>query len=115
LSSRTRAGRVGFGTVVAGSARNAPGNLLATLERRDEAAHHFEAAIAEHDREDARVAQARTLHNHSRMLLDRGREADRPRAAALLARARAIADARGLAASAAKLARLESRLRQSLS
>jgi hypothetical protein len=73
--------------------------LLATVNSRwTEAAGHFEAAIATHERLEAGPLLARTLHAYARMLLARGQAIDRGRALGLLDRALATADALGMAA-----------------
>ena len=73
--------------------------LLATVRSRwTEAAGHFEAAIAAHDRLGAGPLLARTRYEYARMLLARGQATDRSRALALLDRALATADSLGMAA-----------------
>jgi len=101
---------VGFGALLGISVQGVRGNLLAAMGAWDEAAQHYERAIAEHDREQAAVVQARTLHAYARMLLARGHPRDRARAGALIERGATIAAATGLGASAQKLARLRETL-----
>jgi hypothetical protein len=73
--------------------------LLATVTARwAEAADHFEAAIAAHDRLGARPLLARTRYEYARMLLARGQPEDRSRALRLLDRAYATANTLGMAA-----------------
>jgi tetratricopeptide (TPR) repeat protein len=73
--------------------------LLATVRSRwTEAASHFEAAIAAHDRLGAGPLLARTRYEYARMLLARGQATDRSRALALLDPALATADSLGMAA-----------------
>jgi tetratricopeptide (TPR) repeat protein len=69
------------------------GLLAAYLERWDEAADHFEQAIADCRRMGARPYLARTEYEYGRALLARG---DRVRAKALIASARAAAEALGM-------------------
>src|SRR6266511_163185 len=72
--------------------------LLATLTARwAEAADHFEAAIAAHDRLGARPFLARTRYEYARMLLRRGQAADRSMALWLLDQALAAASSLGMA------------------
>ena len=72
--------------------------LLATVTARwAEAADHFEAAIAAHDRLGARPFLARTRYEYARMLLRRGQAADRSMALWLLDRALAAASSLGMA------------------
>jgi tetratricopeptide (TPR) repeat protein len=73
--------------------------LLATVRSSwAEAAGHFEAAIAAHDRFGARPLLARTRYEYARMLLARGQAVDRGRALTLLDRALATADTLGMSA-----------------
>jgi hypothetical protein len=73
--------------------------LLATVTARwAEAADQFEAAIQAHDRLGAGSFLARTRFEYARMLLRRGRAADRSRAVELLDRALATASTLGMAA-----------------
>jgi hypothetical protein len=73
--------------------------LLATVRPRwTEAAGHFEAAIAAHERLGAGPLLARTRYAYARMLLARGQATDRSRALGLLDRALATADTLGMAA-----------------
>jgi AAA ATPase domain len=73
--------------------------LLATARSRwTEAAGHFEAAIAAHQRLGAGPLLARTRYAYARMLLARGQALDRGQALALLDRALAAADDLGMAA-----------------
>jgi predicted ATPase len=72
--------------------------LAATTARWAEAADHFEAAAAAHDRLGARPLLARTRYEYARMLLARGQPADRHRALGLLDRALASAGSLGMAA-----------------
>jgi len=98
---------VGFGAVCGASLHNTFGLLEGVLGRRDAARAHFEKALAEHDRERAAVAQARTLHNYARMLLrGDGDKADRRHAQALIQRGFDLANRHGLVASRRKLERL---------
>lgn len=62
----------------------------------DPAARHFEDALAANTRMGVRPYVARTEYEYARMLLERGRRADRPRVRALLARALATAGELGM-------------------
>ena len=97
---------IGFGAVCAASVHNLLGMLHGTLGHHAEAERHFEQALAEHDREQAVVAQARTLHNYARMLLRHGSREAKERALRAIDRGLEIADRHGLAASKQKLERL---------
>ena len=87
---------VGNAVSCQGSAERTLGLLAAALGRRDEAARHFEAALAFNARIGARVWTARTQHDYAAMLLERRDPGDRERAEALLAEAAAAADELGL-------------------
>lgn len=97
---------LGFGAICGASVRNMLGMLEGVLGHRDAARAHFERAIAEHDREGAVMAQARTLHNYARMLLQGGEDADARQAQALIERGLDLASRHGLIASRHKLERL---------
>lgn len=98
---------IGFGAICGASVRNMLGMLEGLLGRRDAARAHFEQALAEHDREHAVMAQARTLHNYARMLLrEGGGTGDARRAHVLIRRGMDIASRHGLVASRRKLERL---------
>jgi tetratricopeptide (TPR) repeat protein len=70
--------------------------LAATLGRPDEAAVHFEAALAAEERLGARVFLAHTQHEYARFLQQRAGPGDADRARSLVAAARATATALGL-------------------
>jgi tetratricopeptide (TPR) repeat protein len=73
--------------------------LLATVTAHwAQAADHFEAAIAAHDRLGARPWLARTRYEYARMLFHRGQATDRSRAHRLLKQALATASTLGMAA-----------------
>ncbi|WP_162231713.1 ATP-binding protein [Allosalinactinospora lopnorensis] len=72
--------------------------LAATSSRWEEAAGHFESAISENSRMGAAVFLARTRYEYARMLIRRGRAADRRNAAELLEQAQDAALALGMAA-----------------
>jgi tetratricopeptide (TPR) repeat protein len=74
------------------------GLLAATTSKWAEAAGHFEAAVAAHQRLGARPWLACTRYEYARMLLARGQPADRHRALGLLDRALASAGSLGMAA-----------------
>jgi len=75
---------VGNGAASYGALSRYLGALAATLERWDDAARHFEDAIAMNARMDARVWLARTQEQYAVMLLARHNSGDRDKAAALL-------------------------------
>jgi tetratricopeptide (TPR) repeat protein len=81
-----------------GSAEAYLGLLAATAGDADGAERHFEAALAMNARMGARPALARTQQWCAQLLAERGRAGDRERAARLLAEAREIAEACGMAA-----------------
>jgi tetratricopeptide (TPR) repeat protein len=74
------------------------GALAATLERWDDAAHHFEDAIAMNARMDARTWLAHTQAQYATMLLARRHSGDRDKAGALLDAALATARELGMRA-----------------
>jgi hypothetical protein len=79
-----------------GSAERSLGLLAATASRYDEAARHFEAAIAENTRIGAAPWVAHAQHDYARALLARGRADDRLRAGELLRRAGESARTHGM-------------------
>lgn len=83
---------------VSGSVERPLGLLAATLGRWDAAEDHFTKAVEVHERMGARMFLARTLMNHGRVLMRRGRDEDRARATDLLERAVALAGGLGGAA-----------------
>ncbi len=99
---------IGFGGFCGASVHNALGMLAGVLGQRAAARAHFDTALAEHDREGAVMAQARTLHNYARMLLtSAGDDADDARhARTLIERGLDLARRHGLVASQRKLERL---------
>jgi tetratricopeptide (TPR) repeat protein len=74
------------------------GALATTLERWDEAARHFEDALAMNARMDARPWLAHTQEQYATMLLARHQSGDRDKAAALLDAALATARELGMRA-----------------
>jgi hypothetical protein len=74
------------------------GALATTLERWDEAARHFEDALAMNARMDTRVWLAHTQEGYANMLLARHKSGDRKRAATLLDAALATARELGMRA-----------------
>jgi tetratricopeptide (TPR) repeat protein len=81
--------------------------LLATVMGRWELAEaHFTTAQVAHDRLRARAFQARTDYERARMLIRRGRAADRNQAARLLDRALAMASALGMSEVESQVQRL---------
>jgi len=98
---------IGFGAICGASVHNMLGMLEGVLGHQDVAEGHFATALAEHDRERAVVAQARTRHNYARMLLRRGGETDDAHRAQVLIRSGIdLATRHGLTASRRKLERL---------
>ena len=75
---------VGSGIACHGAISRYLGALAATLERWDDAARHFEDALAMNARMDARVWLAHTQEQYATMLLKRHQSGDRDKAAALL-------------------------------
>jgi hypothetical protein len=82
------------------------GLLATTASRWSEAAAHFEASISEHERLGAVPFLTRTRYEYARMLLRRGEPADLDRAHELLERAAPTAQALGMTAVSAGMARL---------
>jgi hypothetical protein len=82
------------------------GTLAGLLERNDDAAEHFEAALEMNARMGARPHLARTQAELAGLLLARGRRADSARARALLEQAGASAAALGMVGLAARVAAL---------
>jgi tetratricopeptide (TPR) repeat protein len=74
------------------------GTLANTLERWDDAARHFEDALAMNTRMDARPWLARTQEQYATMLLARHQSGDRDKAADLLGAALATARELGMSA-----------------
>jgi tetratricopeptide (TPR) repeat protein len=89
-----------------GPVTHALGLLARTMGRLDEGAAHFEAAIADTRRTGARPYLARSLYEYAVLLQRRGGSDDGARACALLDEAHVLADDMGMAALAAKIARL---------
>jgi DNA-binding SARP family transcriptional activator len=90
-------------TGCAGSVERLLGRLAATLERRDAAGRHFEAAIARHEAIGARALAARARCDYGELLVTGGAN-ERARGAALLAGAAATAAALGMGGVAARSA-----------
>lgn len=98
LPYRDRTVVVGLATVCYGAAAYYLGLLAATLARWDEAARHFDDALALNASMDARPWLAHTQHAYAAMLLARGCAHDRDRARALLDAAAQTAAALGMPA-----------------
>jgi DNA-binding CsgD family transcriptional regulator len=94
---------VGAANVCYGAASRYLGMLAATMERWEEAAQHFEDALAMNTRMGARPWLAHTQHDYAKMLQARNQLGDREEARALLDEALATAHELGMRA-------LESRL-----
>jgi DNA-binding SARP family transcriptional activator len=91
---------------ILGSMHRYLGLCAGTAMLLDDAEHHFERAIDLNAAMGSRPWVAWTQHDYARMLLGRGRKADREHAAALLASARHTADELGLVALAGRIERL---------
>jgi tetratricopeptide (TPR) repeat protein len=91
----------------AGSAARPLGLLATTLSRFDDAARHFETALATNARLRSPLWIAHTQHDYAQALLRRGEAGDRERALDLLAVALATAETLGLDALAQSARRLE--------
>jgi len=89
---------VGSGIACHGALSRYLGALAATLERWDDAARHFEDALAMNARMDARVWLAHTQEQYATMLLTRHQSGDREKAAALLEAALATTRELGMGA-----------------
>jgi len=101
LVESAEAGRnviVGNCTVCYGALSRYLGALATTLERWDDAARHFEDALAMNARMDARPWLAHTQKQYAAMLLARHQSGDRDKAADLLDAALAIARELGMRA-----------------
>jgi DNA-binding NarL/FixJ family response regulator len=86
-----------------GAASRYLGMLAATMERWEEAAQHFEDALAMNTRMGARPWLAHTQHEYITMLLARNRPGDREEATALLNVALTTAQELGMRALEARL------------
>jgi tetratricopeptide (TPR) repeat protein len=80
LAPYGRVNAMAAGEVALGPVARYLGILAATTSRWDEAAAHFEDAIAMNARIGARPLLAHTQHDYARMLLQRGQPGDRERA-----------------------------------
>ena len=87
LAPYGRINAMASGEVALGPVARYLGILAATTSRWDEAAAHFEDAIAMNARIGARPLLAHTQHDYARMLLQRGQPGDRERARELVAEA----------------------------
>jgi DNA-binding NarL/FixJ family response regulator len=87
---------VGGGVVCYGAASRYLGLLAVTMSRWQEAAQHFEGALALNARMGARSWLAHTQHDYAVMLLGRGRSDDQERAVFLLDKALTGARALGM-------------------
>jgi DNA-binding CsgD family transcriptional regulator len=94
---------VGPAHVCYGPASHYLGMLAATMERWEEAAQHFEDALAMNTRMGARPWLAHTQHEYATMLLARNQPGDREEATALLNEALATARELGMRALEARL------------
>lgn len=89
-----------------GSASLYLGLLAATMSQWAEAVEHFESAILANTRLGARAFLARTRYEYARMLIRRGRAADRKQVLVLLGQAEATAAASGMVSVSGGCARL---------
>jgi tetratricopeptide (TPR) repeat protein len=96
---------VGFGIACYGAAARYLALLAATLGRPDEAAQHFEDALAVNARMGARPFLAHTQGEYAELLAARGQSGDAARAAALREEARRTAAELGMARLGARLDR----------
>ncbi len=87
---------IGSSGVACGSICRSLGLLAATMSRWDDAARHFESAIAMNSRMNARPFLAEAQHEYAVMLLSRGAAGDREKAAGLLGQALATARELGM-------------------
>jgi class 3 adenylate cyclase/DNA-binding CsgD family transcriptional regulator len=94
---------MGAGVVCYGAASRYLGMLAATMERWEEAAQHFEDALAMNTRMGARPWLAHTQHEYAKMLLARNQPGDREEATALLNMALTTARELGMHALEARL------------
>jgi DNA-binding winged helix-turn-helix (wHTH) protein len=99
---------VGWGSAVFASVRTMLGALTALQKKWPAAEEHFEEALAQHDRENAVCAQARTLFQYARAVQRRGRRTDVSRARELIRRGLELAHDHRLDGIAARLQRLAS-------
>jgi tetratricopeptide (TPR) repeat protein len=90
------------------------GALAATLERWDDAARHFEDALAMNTRMDARPWLAHTQEQYASMLLARAQTDDRDKAAALLDAALTTARELGMHALEERVAAATARMKPDL-
>jgi hypothetical protein len=87
---------MGNGSGCTGAIDRNLGELATVMARWDDAVGHFEAALDLNGRTGAKPFLARTQYAYARMLVVRGAGADRPRAEALLERARRTAQEIGM-------------------
>jgi class 3 adenylate cyclase/tetratricopeptide (TPR) repeat protein len=104
---------VGYGVVCYGAASRYLGMLSITLQRRDDAARHFEDALAMNARMEAWPWLAHTQYQYAAMLSASLRPADRDRAFALLDSAKTAAERLGMNALQERIAALLSRQSES--
>lgn len=81
-----------------GSVARCLGLLAAVMERPDDAARHFEAAIEHNVRMGSRPWVARSQHSYALLLMRRDAPRDRPRAVELLVAARSTCEELGMLA-----------------
>jgi tetratricopeptide (TPR) repeat protein len=97
---------IGYAVACHGALSRYLGSLAATLERWDDAVHHFEDALAMNARMEAWPWLAHTQYQFAIMLLKRGVPSDRDRAFSLLDSALATANRLGMGALTEKTAAL---------
>ncbi|HVO22354.1 MAG TPA: sigma 54-interacting transcriptional regulator [Candidatus Margulisiibacteriota bacterium] len=103
---------IGLAIACTGSVSLRLGLLAALLERWDDAARHFDEALAMHLKMGARPLVARTQYGYADMLARRGHPNDQERALALLAQARATATELGMPALVQRIDPLHHQLTQ---
>jgi DNA-binding CsgD family transcriptional regulator len=104
LPYAARTAVIGNATACYGAVSRYLGMLAATMKRWEEAARHFEDALAMNTRMGARPWLAHTQHEYANMLLARNQSGDREKATALLNAALVTARELGMRALEARLA-----------
>jgi class 3 adenylate cyclase len=105
---------VGNAAACYGSVSRYLGALATTLERWDDAALHFEDALAMNARMEARTWLAHTQHQYAAMLLARNNSGDRERAIELLDAALATTRELGMRALEERVTAVQSRMKAEL-
>ncbi|MGA8641157.1 MAG: adenylate/guanylate cyclase domain-containing protein [Candidatus Binatus sp.] len=105
---------VGSGIACCGALSRYLGALAGTFERWDDAARHFEDALAMNARMEARTWLAHTQEQYATMLLARHRSGDRDKAAALLEEALATTRELGMRALEERITAAMARMKSDL-